>query len=626
MTKSRVFFLALIIFALFLTGRVPARIGIPTLDSTDVKPKMTGYGLTVFTGIEPERFEIEVKGVLRKANGGDDLIIIEAASPYLDGHGPIAGMSGSPIFVQHEGEDKLIGALAYGWGFSLRPICGVTPIDRMMEVYDLVTVESPVSPEEQPLSLRAWPEALELMERGSAAPPRPLKVPQTEFAAMGIDGMTDASGQVEMQPLGTPLLVSTRSERVMSILNQTFEGTLMRPVMAGLQGSASGAGDDVEASLQNGSAFSVILVTGDLELSALGTATYVGEDRLVGFGHPMFGEGPIDVPIAFSEVYTTVPSLQRPFKLGGALKQVGALRQDRLWAVGASLEADARMIPLKLRVEAPETEMSRTYNYRLWDNRSYLPGLALSCVMDALDGTARITGPMSLELVYTLVLSDGRALDRDFQISGLDMAGLLSAITMAQDLSDLANNRYQAVDIDRIDAEVRIEQKTDVMVLEKVMKSRSTLRPGDLFKGKVQYGRWREEPEKFSFEFPLPRTMRPGSYEIHVMDGFTRAEWEYRLNPRLGGIESFDDFVKNRAVSYANDAVYILLIDPGQHLIVDGGKLSNLPNSITETTKATMREAAAIGAARGVLVREERRRFGAMVMGAAVLPITVTEK
>ena len=41
--------------------------------------------------------------------------------------GIIAGMSGSPVYV----DGSLLGALAYGWGFSKEPIGGVTPFTRM---------------------------------------------------------------------------------------------------------------------------------------------------------------------------------------------------------------------------------------------------------------------------------------------------------------------------------------------------------------------------------------------------------------------------------------------------------------------------------------------------------------
>ena len=39
-------------------------------------------------------------------------------------------MSGSPIYV----DGKLVGALAYGWPFSREPICGITPIQSMLDI------------------------------------------------------------------------------------------------------------------------------------------------------------------------------------------------------------------------------------------------------------------------------------------------------------------------------------------------------------------------------------------------------------------------------------------------------------------------------------------------------------
>src|ERR1019366_8334402 len=46
----------------------------------------------------------------------------------LDKTGVIAGMSGSPIYV----EGKLLGAVAYAWPYGKEPIAGVTPFSQMV--------------------------------------------------------------------------------------------------------------------------------------------------------------------------------------------------------------------------------------------------------------------------------------------------------------------------------------------------------------------------------------------------------------------------------------------------------------------------------------------------------------
>src|SRR5689334_11560921 len=119
-----------LIFALTLAS-APALAEPPlgTISVKDVKPGMAGYGLTVFEGTKPERFNVRVIGVLHKFVPMEDIILINSDDPRLKYSGGVAGMSGSPIFI----EGKLAGAFAYGFQFAKDPVAGVTPIEYMIK-------------------------------------------------------------------------------------------------------------------------------------------------------------------------------------------------------------------------------------------------------------------------------------------------------------------------------------------------------------------------------------------------------------------------------------------------------------------------------------------------------------
>src|SRR5690606_26718624 len=106
-----------------LVGEQPAP-RIATMSVDELRPGMIGYGLSVFAGTEPERFEVEILGVLKNAFADGDMIIVRLDHGQLLNIGGVAGMSGSPIFI----DEKLIGAFSYGWAFQVRAIGGVTPI------------------------------------------------------------------------------------------------------------------------------------------------------------------------------------------------------------------------------------------------------------------------------------------------------------------------------------------------------------------------------------------------------------------------------------------------------------------------------------------------------------------
>ncbi|HTG31627.1 MAG TPA: SpoIVB peptidase S55 domain-containing protein, partial [Thermoanaerobaculia bacterium] len=97
---------------------------------SDVQKGMKGYGLTVFEGTTAEKFDVEILGVLHNIGPGQNLILAKVDHPVVARAGIIAGMSGSPVFI----DGKVIGALAYAWQFAKEPVAGITPIEEMLKI------------------------------------------------------------------------------------------------------------------------------------------------------------------------------------------------------------------------------------------------------------------------------------------------------------------------------------------------------------------------------------------------------------------------------------------------------------------------------------------------------------
>ena len=94
----------------------------------DVRPGMVGQAMTVFQGSKPEPFKIRVVSVMRNFLPKQDVILIRAEDPRVEHSGIVAGMSGSPVYI----DGKLVGAVAYAWSFAKEPLGGVTPIETML--------------------------------------------------------------------------------------------------------------------------------------------------------------------------------------------------------------------------------------------------------------------------------------------------------------------------------------------------------------------------------------------------------------------------------------------------------------------------------------------------------------
>ena len=87
---------------------------------------MQGYAYTIFAGDQVEKFELEVLGVMPNFLGPKQSInLVQLKGPKVEHTGVVAGMSGSPVYL----EEKLAGALSLKLGlFTKEPIAGVTPI------------------------------------------------------------------------------------------------------------------------------------------------------------------------------------------------------------------------------------------------------------------------------------------------------------------------------------------------------------------------------------------------------------------------------------------------------------------------------------------------------------------
>src|SRR5260370_35591421 len=93
---------------------------------SQIQKGMRGYGVTVFEGSRLEKFDVEILGVLRNIGPGQNLILAKVDSPMAQRAGVIAGMTGSPAYI----DGKVIGALPDSWQFANKRVAGIAPTKR----------------------------------------------------------------------------------------------------------------------------------------------------------------------------------------------------------------------------------------------------------------------------------------------------------------------------------------------------------------------------------------------------------------------------------------------------------------------------------------------------------------
>src|SRR5437870_5738473 len=109
------------------------------MSADEVRPGMGGIGKTVFQGTRVEEFNVELLGVLKNFAPKQDMILARLSGGPLARTGVIAGMSGSPVYI----DGKLLGAVAFSFPYSTEPIAGIQPIQQMLGLLDQKNAAAP---------------------------------------------------------------------------------------------------------------------------------------------------------------------------------------------------------------------------------------------------------------------------------------------------------------------------------------------------------------------------------------------------------------------------------------------------------------------------------------------------
>src|SRR5262245_31948805 len=323
----------------------------------DVQPGMHGYGRTVMKGTRIETFDAEVLGVLKNTSPGRDMVLCRLAGLNLEKTGIIAGMSGSPVYI----EGKLLGAVAYAWPFGKEPIAGVTPFSQMHSY-----VESY--------------ERRDLAEKGGfnrIGLRTPLTIDGMRFDSVTVSQGYDseqpaADDQLCLVPLRTPLMATGFTERSLSLLRDRFPRAGWLPMQAG-GAAAKIAEEEKNTPLQPGGPMAVALISGDFDLSGLGTVTHIEGDRVYGWGHPFFSMGHCEFPLMTGYIHTVYPRQSVSFKMGSPLKTVGVLDTDVSTGVAGHLGRKPDMLPMSVQVKTGHYAEATSYHVEIIRNPKMLP-------------------------------------------------------------------------------------------------------------------------------------------------------------------------------------------------------------------------------------------------------------
>ena len=554
---------------------------------SEVKPGMVGQALTVFQGTKPEPFKVRVVSVMHNFLPKQDIILIRAEDPRVEFSGIVAGMSGSPVYI----DGKLVGAVSYAWSFAKEPLGGVTPIESMLAEKrrprrvgrEYFADGGPDNGQGQakPVAQGGGQESLRIpavMSSALAQSHSGFGAPDALSRGLGLPsiGPAPANGEPRLLRASVPLTVSGFSPRTVGELAEEMRPTGLVPLQAGGGGHI---GPPKAGHVEPGSAIGVELVRGDMSTVATGTVTYVNGSDVLAFGHPLFGIGEVYLPMVDAEIHAFLPSLSQSFKMSSPLNEVGTLVQDRPACIVGDLDARTTMLPIDVRVTGPGVE-PRLFHAEVARNRRLTPMLASMVVGNAIadaepdvtDMIVTVTSKVGLKGYAPLEMRD-----QIFSPEGVSSHALASSRGLRA-MGELLLNPFEPVTLDRMDVDVRVEYRRDVAEIVSVALPTQDVHAGDTVDLRVTLRPYAGSEYVETVPVIIPRTVAGQMLKIEVASGAS-------VRPDMPQAETLPVYIDNMRKSYSATSIVVTLQTPDDGASLRGRLISGLPDSALDTLR-----------------------------------------
>jgi hypothetical protein len=570
---KRLFFALCASLALFVVSLPAAP---PYYPIDEVKAGMVATGHTVWQGDTIEEFKVHIIGVLRNVIGPKrDLILARLEGGPLAQTGVIAGMSGSPVYL----DGKLLGAVSYSLGsFSKEPIAGITPIAEMIDAATLDTPRAPIGTRAR-LEMPVTRDSLAAAMRASMSWARPFADRPGDVLATG-EGVT---GQVAtmLRPIATPMSLGGFSPEVAELLGASFRDYGFLP-MAGAaaagQGSAAGS-----MPLRPGSAVGVNIVSGDFNMGATGTVTEVIGNKVYAFGHPFFNLGPIAFPMTKAFVHTLLPSMTSSMKIATLGDVVGTVHQDRATTIAGLTGDGPATIPVKISLES-DRGFQKQFAFRVVSDQLFAPLFTYVSILSTLTSYERETGAATFNIKGTMnVKSHGEIRIEDL-FSG-NSASLNAAGSVMAPLTFLLDNDFEPIHIESVDLSIQSTEQPRTATIERVWLDGVRARAGRTVPLKVLMRTYRGEEVVRTVPLDIPASAT-GSLSVMVSDGARLAQWERREVRQPTEPRSVPQLMRALNTTRKNNRLYVRLLASDAGAVVRGEPLSSLPPSVLGVIEA----------------------------------------
>jgi hypothetical protein len=569
-------FPAVIALLMFLVAGLAAQSRVFPVD--ELRPGMVGVGKTVFEGDRLDEFKVHILGVLRNVIGTRrNLILARLEGGPLANTGVIAGMSGSPVYI----DGRLLGAVSYSLGqFSKEPIAGITPIEEMIDAATLPGPRRQAARVELQMPLTA--ETMRASLRQAFSWVRPFADSPNDVRVFADGGVNPGIGTM-LRPIATPLTLGGFESSVIDPVAAGFRDQGFVPVFAGsMQMPAAQARSN--APLRPGDPVGVALMSGDLELGATGTVTEVDGNNVYAFGHPFYNLGPTQFPMTRAYVHTLLPSLLSSSKIASTGEVIGTVHQDRFTTIAGTLGPGPQLIPIKLTLTS-ERGTKKTFNMSMVNDQLFTPLLAYLSILNTVTAYERQNGAASYVVKGTATVKKHGNLAFEDMFTGDSASAAASAYVVAP-LNVILRNAFEDVELEGLNLEIDASEQARSATLERVWVDGTRIKPGTRVDLKVLLRTYRGEGVTRTVPVDIPANAR-GAVSIMVADAARLSQFEMReLQIQPLQTRGLPQMMRVLNSARKNNRLYVRLLTRDGGAVVKGEPLAALPPSVLAVMEA----------------------------------------
>lgn len=533
----------------------------PIMPFEDLERGMIGTGYSIFNDLTMSSFEAHIEGLIQgDSNNAGNIIIARLYGHPVDNVGVIAGMSGSPVYV----DGKLIGAIAAAFQWELYPVAYIRPIEEMLTIIDFHD-----------------------NYRDHSIPP--LEFIPLENTSLGLyyeehpEQRPENRGELYQQAK-TPLFFSGFDQEVVDAFSMGFNDLGFIPLAGGGRASAE-VREMVDNELYPGDAVGVAFMLGDMAATAVGTVSYRQGNKVLIFGHQTLFRGFLDLPMTKEFIQTTIPLQTLSFKIGSTIDVVGHTLYDSNKGVLGELGVYANTVPLSIQLVNEDSQ--RELNMELAQDAMLLPNMLTAAVINSAKLFFPDNAYAAIDFTFEIKVKRLDTGVEDTIIINDFWTGMETTSIMAQGVLNLVNpvttlliNKFAAVEIQSIKVQLEIKPQWIAAEIEQFTIMKNNIAAGDIVPILITFRIFNGERIQQRFEIKIPDLLRGSPIVLGLGSAKQHYAYDTQLAPARYSIKTYDQLIEyfNTLKDYSVLTIWIDIPDWG--LMRNGYHMNNLPPSV----------------------------------------------